>query len=191
MDSIKECVENATDEFKRMVTVQTEAVLKTEMIGQHLTLADMRVIRLEDKNETELFVNLRDKRVFLKRWFEYNLTPEQIVDLKNKVTFHIESVNEEMKDELYKSLVVFDSPKLRWVWDDKKHIYKIPFNDKHDIARVTWKRDDVWTIEVVGVMKEYIAGFKLEDVEAILKLAETCIRKTITQVSDVLENSKK
>lgn len=191
MDSIKECVEDTTDEFKRMVAVQTEAVLKTQMIGQHLTLADMRVIRLEDKNETELFVNLRDKRVFLKRWFEYNLTPEKIVDLKNKVTFHIELVDEEMNDELYKSLVAFDSPKLRWVWDNMKHIYKIPFNDKHDIARVTWKRDDVWTIEVVGVMKEYIAGFKLEDVEAVLKLAETKITQTITSVSGILQRSLK
>mgnify|MGYP001392521251 CR=1 FL=1 len=182
-------MEDVTEAFQSKVQYQTEAVLKTEMLSQRLTLEHMRILRLNDENETECYINLRDNKIFLRRWFEYNNKPEEIQDVKNMICFKLESVDEHIKPELYKALVAVDSPKLEWKWDDMKHHYKIPFNAEHDLARVTWKRDNVWTIEVVGVLKEYVEGFSLEDIEAVLKLAETKINQTVDKVKAILKKS--
>jgi hypothetical protein len=182
-------VEQLTQAFIEKIVSKTEHYLKMEMISRHLTLADVKMVKIEDDKQTDLFIDIRNRKIILKRYIKKrNLD----FPIGGDVAFElvIEVLNEDVPDSIFKSLV--DVNDVKFVWDKVEGNvvwYRIVLDDEKDadLASVLWKGNGVWSIQVAGLPEEFISGYDLEDLRAVLKIAEGKIYDTIEQIQYVIK----
>ena len=188
---MEDLTKKLTEQILSNIQSKTENVLKAEMISRHLSVADVKMICMNDENLTDLFIDMKRQRIFLKRSLITN--PFKFESkFQSGMELSLEVVDEPVPEVLFRNLIAVSDVKFTWVYaEGSRGYYYIPFNETHDLVRVVWKRDNVWSIEVVGVMKEHIGGYGLEDVNAVLKIAESRVYETIDNIQEVIKRSLK
>lgn len=182
-----------TEQIVSDIARKTENVLKAEMISRHLTVEDVKMVSLNDEDDTDLFIDMKNRKVFLRRTLTKNpFKFHTSAAIESGIELKLQVVNEEIPQMIFQRLIAVDDVKFRWNYKaGSKGYFHIPYDQENgiDLVKVTWKRDDVWSIEVVGVMKEHISGYGLESVNEVLKIAEDKVYQTMDRIQDIIKRS--
>jgi hypothetical protein len=178
-----------TAAFIEKIVTKTEHYLKMEMISRHLTTADIKMFKVDDEQQTDLFIDIRNKKIILKRYIkrrnlDFPVGGDKAFDLV------IEVLDEDVPDSMYKSLISVDDVKFIWhKVEGSGTWYRIVLDEETDadLASVIWKGKGVWSIQVAGLPEQFISGYDVEDLRAVLKIAEGKIYDTIEQIQRVIK----